>query len=422
MKFNKLIAAMLLPAALLCFSCDDEDDNTTPVIIQTDSTSTIDVNPSDQVSYLTIKIQVSLENIDGNTGLNNRTVTITSSDGKKLTAQTDENGLATFSNVVPGNYSAATSWSFTSDEYSALLGQQVSNNEYVVSGVLSEQLLSESNDEALKLVAKISIQQDILISKIYYSALKDNNDKAYKTAQFIELFNNSDKDVNVAGLYLGVCEHDNAAPFTYGADTTSNYLIQVFQIPTEEEKIVPAGGTVLIVNSAINHGKFCADGQDFSTADFEAKDEKNKITNNDKVKGLTLVKTSFAAITYIDFPVLSSFVIFRTDEDPTTWDFIYAEGKTKGTQYIKMPNKYTVDAVEFRTTKNDATVSEKRLYDFMDAGYITSQGLTSANAINSVTFVRKVKEKTSDGRIILQDTNNSTEDFEVKEGAKIREY
>jgi hypothetical protein len=35
---------------------------------------------------------------------------------------------------------------------------------------------------------------------------------------------------------------------------------------------------------------------------------------------------------------------------------------------------------------------------------------------------RKVKETRPDGRVILQDTNNSTDDFEVMDNPQIRRY
>ena len=53
----------------------------------------------------------------------------------------------------------------------------------------------------------------------------------------------------------------------------------------------------------------------------------------------------------------------------------------------------------------------------LDAGAATVNGTYLSKSV-----ARKVKETLPDGRVILQDTNNSTDDFEVMDPPVIRRY
>jgi hypothetical protein len=59
----------------------------------------------------------------------------------------------------------------------------------------------------------------------------------------------------------------------------------------------------------------------------------------------------------------------------------------------------------------------KRMPAILDAGAATVNG-----TYLGVSVARKVKETHPDGRVILQDTNNSTDDFEVMDPPMIRRY
>lgn len=63
-------------------------------------------------------------------------------------------------------------------------------------------------------------------------------------------------------------------------------------------------------------------------------------------------------------------------------------------------------------------VSTKRLYPNLDAGYTNIQ---SPSGYTGELVVRKVARKVGQ-RLILQDTNNSNNDFQVSTTLKIRQY
>ena len=78
-----------------------------------------------------------------------------------------------------------------------------------------------------------------------------------------------------------------------------------------------------------------------------------------------------------------------------------------------------MDGVEcLKNTSTGVDTNKKRLYDYIDAGFINIQAITG---YNGEVVYRKV-EKTDNGRKILMDTNNSSNDFAVSDDINIREY
>jgi hypothetical protein len=114
-------------------------------------------------------------------------------------------------------------------------------------------------------------------------------------------------------------------------------------------------------------------------------------------------------------------IIFRTNEDPKTWQTTYAYGKTTGSQlYLLVPKRVILDGVDYMKNKpTGIDVSAKRLYSDIDAGY------THINAYNGWTgevVYRRTAKATANGQKILMDTNNSSNDFKVSTTIKPREY
>ena len=91
---------------------------------------------------LPITIYVNVENPSGLSGLTGgQTVSLISSTGYNYIAQTDADGTATFTNVIPDIYNVSASWSITSDQYMEATGETVQHGTYVLSGALANQVL-----------------------------------------------------------------------------------------------------------------------------------------------------------------------------------------------------------------------------------------------------------------------------------------
>ena len=98
-----------------------------------------------------------------------------------------------------------------------------------------------------------------------------------------------------------------------------------------------------------------------------------------------------------------SVVLFSTDEDVTSWETVYVDGKDKGSKFVKTPVKYIMDGVECLKNKSTGVdKNSKRLYNYIDAGYQYTEATTGYTG----EVVYRKTAKTENGRTILADTNN----------------
>ena len=386
------------------------------------------VNYNDATTAVSVNVQVVAPEEFVNKGdFSGQTVTITNKNNQSKQSITDVSGIATFDDIIPDVYSISTSWYVTEDTYKQLTGKEIKDQFAVVSGSALNELIK--GDDEIKVKSNLVIAKALVIGKIYYAGAKDDNNKNYLHARYVELFNQSDEPVNVKGLYIGLVESNSTPAYTL-EQLHSEYndsvvmLKQIFQIPTDQDYMVEPGGTVLLTNSAIDHSTNGASSQpNLLTADFEAKDEKGKTVNNPAVKGLNLIYTNTSGLSYMNILQSgpSSIVIFRTDADTNDWPVVYNYGKTKGTQQKAMPKRFIIDAVEILKYKaTGVETANKRFYNDLDAGYtnITHPTGYTGEIVYRKTSTRKGK----DGHKILQDTNNSSDDFKVSTTIKIREY
>ncbi|MCH4147702.1 MAG: DUF4876 domain-containing protein [Prevotella sp.] len=389
----------------------------------------VDYNDATQAVSVSVKVSTPAEYKDATAGLEGHTVTLIRKDGTQLTAVTDANGIAQFQNIVPDVYTISTSWDLTANEYTVLTGGNTANEGAVVAGNINSQLLTESTAAStLQLSTQLSINHSMVIGKVYYAGTKDNNNKSYLAGQFIELYNQSDKEISAAGLYIGLVE-SNSTP-AYSLDQLHSefadsvvLLKQLFRIPTSSKLTIKPGGSIVITNSAIDHTVNASNDPNLLTADLEAKDASGRTTNNPATEALDLVYTAYSAISKMNITQngLTSVIIFRTDEDPTKWPRTYNYGKTKGSMWLEAPKHFIIDAVEILKYKTEGVdLATKRLYDELDAGYAV---INSISGYNGEMIYRKTSTRRgADGHKILQDTNNSTNDFHTTTTLTIREY
>ena len=380
------------------------------------------LSSDDQTQPITIYVNV--ENPSGLSGLTGgQTVSLISSTGYNYIAQTDADGTATFTNVIPDIYNVSASWSITSDQYMEATGETVQHGTYVLSGALANQVLIDDATR-LTLSTNCSRKQSVLISKVYYAGCKDNNNKNYLAGRFVELYNNSDESVDVAGMYLCLMESGSTPAYIISTQSDYIYIKQVFQFPNEGHHILQPGEHILVTNSAVNHTENAAADYDESNADFECKSNANNApANNPATPAMKLIWTAFATIPNMNLVQGGpcGIALIETDEDPAQWEPVYADGKSSGVQQLKAPAKYVVDGVDILKYRSDGTVdvSTKRFYDYIDAGYTN---INAVNGYNGEVVYRVVESWTDDGRALLKDTNYSLDDWACTTGINIGEY
>lgn len=385
------------------------------------------VDYSDATTETMARIQLLMpEEFVNTTDLSNHEIIMQQGE-KRLTAITDAEGIATFKNIIPDVYDISCSWELTADDYHKLTGDDQVVSGCTVSGSFNSHLIKE--DQTIPLSTQLSINRDIIVSKIYFAGSKDENNRPYDAGKYVELYNQSDKDVDVSGLYIGLVEAESTQAYTldnlHEAFADSVVLVkQIFRIPADTAYMVAPGGTVLLVNSAIDHTPNCGQEADLTNADFEAKDVSSRpVQNNPATPALELIYTMYSSISIMNLVGSGpcGIIIFRTDEDVSTWPLTYPYGKTSGNlQWMLVPKRYIIDGVDvLRNKATGVDVTSKRLYDDIDAGY------TYINAVsgrNGEIVYRKTSKKAPDGRLILSDTNNSSNDFQISSTIKPRKY
>ena len=390
-------------------------------------TSCVDFDDATHAVSTRVQLSLPLEFTSGS-GLGGHDITLQFAN-QRYVAQTDGEGIATFQGLVPDVYDISCSWKITAEEYHSLTGDAQVISGATVSGSVNQRLISQDN-ETITLPTSLSIDRDIIIGKIYYAGSKDLNNRTYMAGKYVELYNQSDDPVDVSGLYIGLVEAESTQAYTLEnlhevyADSVV-LLKQIFRIPADKAHPVTPGGTVLLVNSAIDHTPNDTLENNLLDADFEAKDySSNPVQNNPATPALELVYSMYPSISVMNLVQSGpcGVVIFRTDDDVTAWSKTYPYGKTAGNQWLLCPKRHIIDGVECLrlTNKTPAVdVGTKRLYSEIDAGY------TNINAIsgwNGEAVYRRTSEHAADGHPILTDTNNSSNDFQTSTTIKPREY
>lgn len=293
---------------------------------------------------------------------------------------------------------------------------------------------SLSSQATIKKPSGGSSTGDLVFGKVFYNNMKNNDDKAFILANYIQLYNNCADTLNIAGIYLGIADVTSTTAANFAdAWTAANMkeahkdsiaLKQIFRIPEDETLLAP-GKSVIICNAAENHTLVASKAPDLSAADFEVKSDHTayKDHHNANVPGLELVFTSPEANTFLHFqsPGPYGLVLLAADTKVNECRLVYYKGKTDGSQFKLVPAFKTIDAVDFveHSAKTEPDASQKRMPDGYDAGFAATEAL---GGNNGEALVRKTAFVCSNGRTMLFDTNNSSLDFEVTTDLAIRSY
>ena len=356
--------------------------------------------------------------------LEGKTVSIING-GQVTSVVTDASGKALFHNIIPDMYDISTSWSISADEYHSATNNQDAVSGAMIAGSVNSCLIS--GEGTIQLKTNLSANRDIVIGKVYYAGSRDKNNRNYLAGKYIELYNQSDDTIDVSGMYIGLTEAESTIAYTldniHTAFADSVVLLkQVYRIPAGSPYMVAPGGTVVICNSAIDHTTNDDYENDLTDADFEVKDVTGKYQNNPSTPAMEMIYQIYNGTSVMNLVQSGPMgvVIFRTDDDVASWQKVYPYGKTAGNQWVLCPVRHILDGMEaLRNSSSGIDVKTKRLNDKIDAGYTY---INATSGWNGETVYRKTMKRAADGHKILVDTNNSSNDFNVSQSIKPREY
>lgn len=372
-------------------------------------------------------------------------VTITNNEtGNKYTITSDETGLAQFNQILPGTYAVSATKAMESTEFNETFGYLPTESEINFNGSESS-LVVNSKTAPISVIMKTAKVGDFVIKQIHYGG-SDVQKGASIRDQFIEIYNNSNTIQYADGLYVaqvygsfstvvynytlanGQYDWSKSADMTGdgAANTDFVYASNVFIIPGNGTQYpVQPGKSIVLAQTAINHKSNYTDNNgksvsivspeltlDLSSADFEAflgshlGDTYLYDIQNPAVQDLGIAYWGNKNKDMIlDTNGRYGYAIFKMTDANFTALKKYKNPKGDAALYLQIPNTALIDGVD--TTKDlGSGYIPKKFPAQIDGGttYLPS-GFFSSKSV-----IRKTKT-TIAGRIILQDTNNSSNDF-----------
>lgn len=430
-KINLLFPLILLT---IMFGCKKNDlDEVKPVSVAFDIA--FDENVS-VYNFSMLNTEVKLTNL---------------TNGQVTHVKSDAAGKVSIQSLSPGLYDVQAVLSVSAADYSNATGTQ--STEAVVFNALlkSQSIVQATNTISLKL--KTGRVGNWLIKQIYYAGSHTTNGASFRD-QFIEIYNNSNEVLYADSLYFsqiyGTGTKTNAIDITksyYRTDTkqfdwtksigmndtkaNSDYVYakSLLMVPgTGKQYPVQPGGSIIIAATALNHKSPYTDVNgtavtvkdpnltiDLSGADFEvylgnypgisplASD-----VDVPSVPNLVVLEPGNRDLV-LDATGRDAYVIFQTSQDVSKFPKFAAPDQltvtTTTQKYYQIPAKLISDGVEIQPPVATNQIP-KKLEPTIDAGYV----FVSKGQYSSQSLLRKTA-KTVNGRKVLQDTNNSANDF-----------
>ena len=320
---------------------------------------------------------------------------------------TDADGRILFSSVEPGFYSITVSHSFSSE-----------GRVFYYTGMKNIEVFGDVTD-SIKVI--VSTSSAFVIKEFYYSGSTTPAGKPYSGDQYLEIFNNTDEIQYADGI--SVLEHESyGTGENFWANIKDTIVVKmIWTIPGEGNQVpVLPGKSILLARNGMNH-RDDPNGNPLSpvnlgNADFEFYVFKQPEADLDSPTVPNLIEDLFvfrgndvafhvsggSALAIAKIPVTTN-VERKAYITKNLVSKTSASGSNT-TYYVKIADEHILDAVE--VVQDEARAIYKRFPSELDAGYIY---MTSGS--RSGKCIRRKIEEIKDGRVIYQDTNNSTEDF-----------
>lgn len=331
--------------------------------------------------------------------------------GDTKSQKTDATGTANFTELLEGTYNLAVSKDLSIME---ALEQTGLEEEVYLNGAKNNIGIYEDRRDSI--VLQSSNVGGWVIKEIYYTGAPESG--YYSNDQFFEIYNNSVDVLYADSLCIGNVVgrpyvSSSSRPSGFKDDEEYIYFQNILMVPGDGTTYpVEPGESVIIARTAINHKDDEELGSPTSPvnlgagiADFECYWEPaGRDFDNPDVTNLEIIY--FAIPTIFDwFPSVfgPSIAIFK-HEDPMSLPRFTEPGSSSDREYPQVPVENIIDGID--CIRNSTVTEFKRLPSFIDAGF---QYCTDSYTGESLR--RKVKTEVN-GRKVLQDSNNSTDDFE----------
>lgn len=273
---------------------------------------------------------------------------------------------------------------------------------------------------------------NFVLAEIFFAGTETPEGKRYIGDKYFVIFNNSTDTLAADGLILIESDLNSVQKYDLGDhDFRDRYFAvdAMYRIPSDAQtNLVAPGHALLIADNAMDHTAANANSFDLSQADFEwydvsssagATDVDNpNVPNMDKLYCYTYTiwvphNQGHKSFGLARFPEgMTAEQYFATDSFYIQYNYELVTSAGTFSQSKKsyvLPNEWIVDAVNMAPSETFQwlTFSEK-----LDAGY-AYVAPTGSDVTRFGKAVRRKTKGTINDRLVLQDTNNSTDDFEM---------
>ena len=328
---------------------------------------------------------------------------------------TTENGLATATGIVPGVYTVTVSGS-----------QNQGGFIYTIAGSESNASLLADGDEVTVKVDAVK-EAALVFKEIYYTGVKD----FYFRDQFYEIYNNSTEVVYADSLCIAetiFASYDKSIIYEWPIENADQYVFVkvVWQIQGDGHSYpIKPGESFVISQWATNHkAESLSKGVspvDLTGAEFEAIEKESTapsglvLTDNPAINMKKVIQAGYAMPQWLTSVSGSQYIIFKPSKPLKNEDFITATNADYNGVGREVLISDVIDAVQ--TVSDETGMNVLGLPKVLDAGAIWCSGQYVGESI-----ARKIKETRPDGTKVYQDSNNTTNDFEVKKDPQLRRY
>ena len=271
-------------------------------------------------------------------------------------------------------------------------------------------------------------ENDFIIEEIFFTGTLRASNKQYYGDDYVKIYNNTDRILYADGLALVESKFISTEKYDYTPDiredTMTVHAIYVVPGSGKEHPVLP-GQSMILCDTGIDHRVANPNSFDLSAADFEWYDVSTEPNNMD-IDSKTVPNLDKWYCYTLSFWVLHnrgfcSYALARIPIDKETYlrDYYYTYSYTMylpaGTfpmqqSAYKIPNSWIVDGV-------NCSVEAARVWDILppnvDAGW-THCGKIDHDKERYFKSVRRKVAGFENGRCILQDTNNSSDDFNTE--------
>lgn len=416
MKRLKLI--MMIAACIVAFAACSSDDGGT----------SIDTTPADlHMAFVT-------PNDYSDATLSDVSVTLTDINTRKETTFHEPVGDAmtvTLKNV-PGGYYRINATGKLSYKNSDLVTKSVDVMAYSDGIILSK----ENSTAVLNLQITSQPEADpediaykgFVLAEIFCAGTATKQGQYYYADKYFVIYNNTDHVLYADSLVIAESDFMTTMKQDYKPNImdTDMAVNAIYMIPGKGRDVpVQPGGRLLIVDNAVNHTVANDNSWDLTTANYEWYDESTNpnITDidNPNVPNLDKIYCSTLTTWSPHTQGFKSYALARMHTDKKTFlvDYIYdysyhlvgqtGEADMTGSCY-RLPNSWIIDAVNMST---------KAGFQWIVTSPALDRGFTYNSDFNfdDTRFGKSVRRKVAsmDGdRAVLQDTNNSSDDFEPR--------